>query len=261
MDRDKIAIRYDLLICENAQNGEGVRNGTPPGFIIKDDANPAGQNGLQAVQPPALPAIAAEQGGDETAQQGGEHPARAKLVQMLPELPQPARMIRGGRPTVMTPQVKEQLCLLLSLGLSKRQAASYLDFDQSTITRAASRDPDFARGLARAEDLRVTEPLLHIVAESRRNWRAAAWLVTHAPKIKSKATAAERKERHELKKEKIRLEAELTQLRDEMAEERKEATKQREYARDRAFRERDAELYRQEQEEERRLMEAAKRQS
>src|SRR5690606_3736014 len=99
------------------------------------------------------------------------------VAELLPELPRPVPMSRGGRPTVVTPAIKEQLCLLLSLGLSRRQAAAYLDISHTTIANLAERDPDFALGLERAEDLKVAEALIFVAAESRRNWRAAAWLI------------------------------------------------------------------------------------
>jgi hypothetical protein len=94
-----------------------------------------------------LAADRAAQGGVEATPAAETTPM---LQELLPELPGPVRMARGGRPTVLTPQVKEHLCLLLSLGLSRRQAAGYLDIDHSTISHAAERDPDSARGLARS---------------------------------------------------------------------------------------------------------------
>jgi hypothetical protein len=162
MSRDHLKNGSELVIREDAQNGEGARKGVPAGFFTKVEVQEEAQVRIQAVI--AQPVAATEQqqaGGEQTTYH--QHLSRRHLVEMLPELPRPARVMRSGRPTVMTPQVKEQLCLMLSLGLSRRQAASYLDIDHSTITHAAERDPDFARGLAKAEDLRVAEPLLHIV--------------------------------------------------------------------------------------------------
>jgi hypothetical protein len=152
MSREHLKNGSGLVIREDAQNGEGARQG----FFAKVAVQEEAQVCVQAVmaQPVATTEVENAAGEKITIR---EHIARAKLKEMLPEMPSPARIIGRGRPTVMTPQVKEQLCLMLSLGLSRRQAASYLDIDHTTITHAAERDPDFARGLAKAEDLRVAE--------------------------------------------------------------------------------------------------------
>jgi hypothetical protein len=102
----------------------------------------------------------------------------------LPEegLPEPAPLVRRGRKSVLTQRMQEQLCLLLSVGLSRRQAASYLDIDQSTISHAAGRDEGFAHSLKRAEDLAAVQPMMALIGASRKNWRAAAWLMAHKQK-------------------------------------------------------------------------------
>lgn len=95
----------------------------------------------------------------------------------IPRVWSPGPWSRGGRPTVLTPPVKEELCKLLSIGLSRRQAAAWLDIDHSTISRLAAKDQEFARSIARAEELAVIQPMMVLVAASRKNWRAAAWLL------------------------------------------------------------------------------------
>jgi hypothetical protein len=151
----------------------------------------------------------------------------------------------------MTPAVKEQLCLLLSLGLSRRQAAAYLDISHTTIANLAERDPDFARGLERAEDLKVAEALVFVAAESRRNWRAAAWIIDHAPKLRAPKTPEERAAAQALRLEQIKHKSECRVLEETLSEERDEARKERalqrqrdQYARERA---RDQELQAKEQ--------------
>ena len=47
----------------------------------------------------------------------------------LGTLPQPVLAAGRGRPKAVTPQIQEQLCLLLSVGLSRRQAAAYLGIE------------------------------------------------------------------------------------------------------------------------------------
>src|SRR5436190_11642225 len=86
-------------------------------------------------------------GGEGTEETPEEEPA------YIPRVFSPGPYSRGGRPKVLTPQVKEELCKLLSIGLSRRQAASWLDIDHSTISHMAARDEDFARSVTRAEEL------------------------------------------------------------------------------------------------------------
>lgn len=206
-------------------------DGTPPGFFNNDTVSECGEFDTQSTTLKALAPLEGAQGGVD---KPSETPTSDTLRELLPELPPLVGMTRGGRPSVLTAHVKEQLFLLLSLGLSRRQAASYLDIDHSTIAHACERDPDFARGLGRAEDLRVAGALLHVVAQARRNWRAAAWLVEHAPKIKHKPTAEDREQKHRQRLEQIRRNAEATRLEDEMYEERTIARKQREIDRNHA---------------------------
>ena len=92
-------------------------------------------------------------------------------------LPPAAPLALRGRNPKLTPAILEQLCELLSLGLSRAQAAAHLGFDRSTIAHAASKDPELRAALERAEDLSELRPQLTIIAESRKNWRAAlSWL-------------------------------------------------------------------------------------
>jgi hypothetical protein len=49
-------------------------------------------------------------------------------------LPAISPFTKAGRKAVITPQVAEQICMLLSVGFSRRQAANYLGFSPMTIT-------------------------------------------------------------------------------------------------------------------------------
>jgi len=112
----------------------------------------------------------------------------------IPRVFSPGPYSRGGRPKVLTPQVKEELCKLLSIGLSRRQAASWLDIDHSTISHMASRDEDFARSITRAEELASVQPMMVMAAASRKNWRAAAWMITHNQKRPKVLTVEEKQQ-------------------------------------------------------------------
>ncbi|MGI8981035.1 MAG: hypothetical protein ACR2FY_17545 [Pirellulaceae bacterium] len=100
-------------------------------------------------------------------------------INYIPRVRSPGPYSRGGRPTVLTPPVKEEICKLLSIGLSRRQAAAWLDIDHSVISRLAAKDEDFARSITRAEELADVQPKMVMAAAARKNWRAAAWMLTH----------------------------------------------------------------------------------
>lgn len=115
----------------------------------------------------------------------------------------------------MTSALLEQICLLLSIGFSRRQAAAYLGISPGSITNAVSRDPALGDELRQAEELQALQPELTIMAEARRNWRAAAWYLNFKSKQKQNVTDFDRSEeekeqRHQAKLADQRREAELT---------------------------------------------------
>ncbi len=121
--------------------------------------------------------------------QGGE-------TDQLTKLPQPVLAAGRGRPKAVTPQLQEQLCLLLSVGLSRRQAAAYLGIDHTTLSHTAARDTEFSSDLKHAEEIAAGRPLLAIFGASRKNWRAAVWLVEHRRLHPPALTPEEKAERH-----------------------------------------------------------------
>ncbi len=108
-----------------------------------------------------------------------------------------AEVDRGGRPAVITPTVREQICTLLSVGFSRRQAAAYVDIDQSTIHRTAKRDPEFAMQLRRAEEKALLQPMLTVISQAQKNWRAAAWLIRYKGQPAIELTEEEKEEQHQ----------------------------------------------------------------
>ena len=147
----------------------------------------------------------------------------------LVELP-PAPWSRGGRPTVLTPEMREQIFKLLAVGMSRRQAGAYLDIDPTTITHAAKREPEFAQNLQRAEQLGSVQPLMTLMAASKRNWRAAAWLLKHRKEAPEAPTPEEQEERHQENLLATRRNSELSRLRSRLAAEEREEDKAREKA-------------------------------
>ena len=112
----------------------------------------------------------------------------------IPRVRSPGPYSRGGRPTVLTPPVKEEICKLLSIGLSRRQAAAWLAIDHSVISRLAAKDEDFAASIARAEELASVQPMMVMAAAARKSWRAAAWMITHNQKRPKVLTEEEKQQ-------------------------------------------------------------------
>lgn len=104
---------------------------------------------------------------------------------------------RGGRPTVFTAAFREKLVMLLSVGMSRRQAAAYLGIDHTTVTKAVGRDAELAVELKMAEDLASVNPLLTVLGESRKNWRAAAWLLNYKSRQPAETSERDKDLEHE----------------------------------------------------------------
>lgn len=111
----------------------------------------------------------------------------------------PAPPGKLGRPITVTPAVAEQVCMLISIGFSRRQAAAYLGLSTQAIARAMERDPDFGRELQRAQELSSLQPELTLMAEARKNWRAAAWYLTFKAKNPPPPSEEEKEARHQAK--------------------------------------------------------------
>ena len=156
---------------------------------------------------------------------------------VVPGLPPPApfKQHRGVR--VMTPEVQESLCMLLSVGLSRRQAAARLDIDPSTISHAAARDEEFSAWLRRAEELAAAEPMLCLIAASRKNWRAALTLMHHRRQHQPASSPQEKEERLQERLADARRELEYKQQVALLEEQAREAERDRLRAKERALEE------------------------
>lgn len=118
----------------------------------------------------------------------------------------------GGRPSLFTDELVEKLCLMLSLGFSRNQAAAYLKIDKSSISRAAARDPELAAELSRAEDLRGLQPQITWLAEAQKNWKAAAKYLEFREKHPLPPSEEEKEERHQAELAERRRRAELAEV-------------------------------------------------
>ncbi|MBC7854365.1 MAG: hypothetical protein IAF94_13110 [Pirellulaceae bacterium] len=157
--------------------------------------------------------------------------ADASALQTLLESLTEGKFLCGGRPPKLTLGLKKTACMLLCLGISRRQAASILDIDHATITHAAQSDPDFGRALERAEEFSQLGPKIALAAAGMRDWRAAAWLLSHQKKHPSRLTSEERAANHQRDVEMTRYSSELSKLSDVLEEERTAAREQRDQAR------------------------------
>lgn len=149
------------------------------------------------------------------------------------ELPIAAKPGKMGRPLSMTPELIEQICLLLSIGFSRRQAAIYLGISPGSITNAVSRQPAIGEQFGQAEEMQTVQPELTIMAEARKNWRAAAWYLQFKSKNPRPLTEEEKEERHQANLADRRRAAEYSKqlMRDEAATMR---AFNEEYAKDRS---------------------------
>jgi hypothetical protein len=139
---------------------------------------------------------------------GGRQIAPTLAEEVLPELPKVAPLIRRRGPRVLTPDAVENFCRLLSVGLSRRQAAARLDIDPTTVSHAARQDPELAALIQRAEDVAAGDPLLCLIAASRKSWRAAVRLMEHRRSFHEPPLVVDREERLRERVEERRLELE-----------------------------------------------------
>ncbi len=92
------------------------------------------------------------------------------------EIPPPKRP--RGRPRRFDAQQQRRLCLLVSVGLSRRAAARQIGVPPSSIVYAAGRDPTFAARLHVAEHARANRPP-ELANIGRRAWRHSADCSNH----------------------------------------------------------------------------------
>ena len=160
--------------------------------------------GATTISPVILPGPAVDTEEFINKHHGNQHsknrsqgkPSAAEIAATEFSLPPAAPINLGGRPPVITPEVLEQMCELLSLGFTRAQAAAHLGIDRSTVTRTAQRDPELAAELERAEEASELQPQLTIIAEARKNWRAAVWLIEHKAK-RRRPSRADKEEKHQ----------------------------------------------------------------
>jgi hypothetical protein len=96
----------------------------------------------------------------------------APVTGKLPDTP-----AKLGRPAALDAAKQREICLLISAGCSREEAARYMGCGRATIFRAARRDPAFAHALEQAEISRQYSQLQNVRRAAGHSWRAAAWLL------------------------------------------------------------------------------------
>jgi hypothetical protein len=181
--------------------------------------------------------------------------ALSLVEELVPGLPRPAPLRRQGVARVLTEEVKENFFLLLSVGLSRRQAAARLDIDHTTISHAVGRNQEFARLVRRAEEMAASEPMLCLIAASRKNWRAALTLINFKRQFPQQPDREEKQRRMKEKLEDTRMEMEFQQELELLKEQSREQEKRRQQAKrdaeEEAWQQREKAMLRKEREEKR----------
>ncbi len=84
---------------------------------------------------------------------------------------------KPGRPRVLDDSKREQVCALVSAGVSLRKSAEYVGCSHSTLCREARRDKEFHQQLRKAKGMTQLAPLEAMRQAAQSNWRAAAWML------------------------------------------------------------------------------------
>ncbi|MEX2138593.1 MAG: hypothetical protein WD894_04990 [Pirellulales bacterium] len=97
--------------------------------------------------------------------------------QKADKLPDGDRVTKAGRRPVLDALKKHDLELLLSFGVSQKEAARCVGVCPRTVRRALKTDPNFNRSYCAARTAGKARLLGNIHHAGSRNWRASAWLL------------------------------------------------------------------------------------
>jgi len=91
-----------------------------------------------------------------------------------------------GRKNVLDEFMRGRLVSLLAMGLTLRQSAAALGLSHNAIWKQLKRNPELTEQVNAARFQAQIEPLLVVLRESKRNWRAATWLMNYLSKSVAK---------------------------------------------------------------------------
>jgi hypothetical protein len=134
---------------------------------------------------------------------------------------------RLGRKHVFDDFLRGRLVSLLAMGLSIRQAGAALGLSHNAVWKELKRNPELKEQVTAARFQAQIEPLLVILRESKRSWRAATWVVNFLQKQirEREETPDESRERRDAEFEESIVRSEESSL---AAEERRKARQQAE---------------------------------
>lgn len=83
---------------------------------------------------------------------------------------------KPGPKPLLDDTAKEQVCMYLTVGLSRAITAAELGVSASTLSRTIKRDPEFKRRVLQAEAKYERNRTLALLQAARESWRAGAWM-------------------------------------------------------------------------------------
>jgi hypothetical protein len=116
------------------------------------------------------------------APQETSHETRQQLANLGVNLAE----VTPGRKHVFDDFMQGRLVSLLAMGLSIRQAAAALGVSHVAVGKVLKRNPALTEQVNAARFQAQIEPLLVVLRESKRNWRAATWLMNYLSKSVTK---------------------------------------------------------------------------
>jgi hypothetical protein len=105
-----------------------------------------------------------------------------EIQQLLARIGVNLEAARAGRKNVFDEFLRGRLVSLLAMGLSIRQSAAALGLSHNAVWKELQRNPEVSEQVNAARFQAQIEPLLVVMRESRRSWRAATWLLNYLGK-------------------------------------------------------------------------------
>jgi hypothetical protein len=112
---------------------------------------------------------------------------------------------RPGRPKLLDDFDQGQLVMCLSLGLTQRETAAWIQSSQSSVSYLLRHDEKINEQVRRYTELGLRHPFLRLRQAAGRSWRAAARLLTRIDETQGPLTTDELMAALELLREKVQV--------------------------------------------------------
>ena len=109
-----------------------------------------------------------------------------EMQQLLVKIGVNLQVNQLGRKRVLDAFMRGRLVSLLAMGLTLRQSAAALGLSHNAIWKELKKNAELSEQVNAARFQAQIEPLLVILRESKRSWRAATWLVNYLSKSLSR---------------------------------------------------------------------------